>query len=352
MLVTGRTTARQQGYLDRALLMLRDAGADVVVFDEVSPNPTDELVDAGGKLAREEHCHLVVGLGGGSAMDAAKGIAVAATHEFAIREFILPNGQGEKRVPTDVTLPVVCVTTTAGTSSELTPFAVLTMEQTREKAALAHPLIYPRVGICDPELTYPMPAEVTAATGIDVLCHATEGYLNTTAGPLTDHAAEETIRLVGEYLPRAVADGGDKEARYFMSLANVFAGYPLSNCGATILHALEHPISGHNRQVAHGAGLAALLAAYARTCWGAAPEKWARVAALLNGPEEPQEAAEALERLLEKVGLNVGLSALGVKEGMLETIADDARRYMGGALGKTPGCPERECLMGILRGSL
>ena len=351
LLVTGRTAARKHGYLDRAVVMLRDAGAQVSVYDEIPPNPTDDIVDAGGRLAREEGCELVVGLGGGSAMDAAKGIAIAATHEFPIREFLMPDESGNKRMPTDATLPIICATTTAGTSSELTPFAVITTKEGREKAAIAGPQIFPRVGICDPELTYHIPPRTTAATGVDVLCHAVEGYISTAAGPLTDLAAQEAIRLVGQYLPRLASDADDKQARHYLSLANVFAGIPLSNCGGSVMHALQHPVSAHYPEVAHGEGLAALMIAYAETCWEALPDKFARVSALLGGPTEASALAEVFEQLLDKVGMNLKLSQLGVQQDMLERIADDALRYMGGAVGKTPGPPDRDCLIAMLRAS-
>ncbi len=351
LLVTGRASARREGTLDRARDMLRRAQAEAVVFDQVPPNPTDDVMDAGGQLARAEGCSLVLGLGGGSAMDAAKAIAVAATHDFPLREFLMPGPDGQRRVPTDATLPVVCVTTTSGTSSELTPFAVITTREGREKNALSDPHLYPRAALCDPELTYRLPPEVTASTGVDVLCHAVEGYISTAANPFTDQAAEEAIRLVGAFLPRAVADGSDREARCQMSLANVFAGVVLSNCGASIMHALEHPVSGHFPQVPHGAGLAALLVAYAQVCHEASPARFARVSALLGGPEDAGAAAETFEGLLEAVGMKVKLSRLGVSEGMLERVADDAERYMGRALEKTPGCPDRDGRLRILRAS-
>lgn len=352
LLVTGRGSARKLGYIDRAVEMLQAAGTEVTVFDQIPPNPTDEVVDQGGALAREVECDVVIGLGGGSAMDAAKGIAVAATHDFPVREFLVADSAGNKRVPTDSTLPIICVTTTAGTSSELTPFAVITTLEATQKNAIGDHHCYARVGICDPELTYAVPAEVTAATGVDILCHAVEGYVSTKAGPLTDHAAEQAIALVGQYLPRLMGDLGDREARHYMSLANVFAGIPLSNCGANIMHGLEHPVSAHLPEVAHGAGLASLLVAYAQTCHGIAPEKFTRISVLLGGPDDPAATAEAFEALLQKVGLDIGLSHLGVEAGLLDTLADDALRYMGGAISSTPGCPDKDCLLAILQASL
>ncbi len=351
MLVTGSGAARRLGYLDRALEMLQQSGVEVTVFDRVPPNPTDVVVEEGGTIARENQCNLIVAVGGGSAMDAAKGIAVAATHNFPVREFLVDGNHGDKRVPTGATLPVVCVTTTAGTSSELTPFAVITATQTKEKAAIAGDCIYPRASICDPELTLSASPAVTAATGVDVLCHSVEGYINTDAGPFTDSAAVQAIGLVGEFLPRAVADGTDLEARYSLSLANVFAGLPLSNCGASVMHALEHPVSAHYPGVPHGEGLAALMVAYCRLFHGQTPEKFARLSALLGGPPEATAAADTVAAFLQKVGLSIGLSKFGVDRAMLPRLAEDALRYMGGAAAKTPGCFGKDCLVRLLEES-
>jgi butanol dehydrogenase len=286
LLVTGKGSAREHGHLDRAVLMLHDAGVQVTVYDEIPPNPTDDVIDTGGALAREESCDLVIGLGGGSAMDAAKAIAVAASHHFPIAEFLRPDGRGATRVPTERTLPTICITTTSGTSSELTPYAVVTVTDGREKRPLVSPRIFPRVGIVDPELTYSVPAYATASTGVDVLCHA-----------------------------------------------------------------LEHPVSAHYPLVAHGAGLAALLVAYAKCGWEAMPEKFARVSALLGGPADGRAAAAQFEALLDTVDMNVNLSHLGVEREMLERLADDAIRYMSGGIAKTPGCPDRDCLISILNES-
>jgi alcohol dehydrogenase len=339
LLVTGSRALTVSGHVDRARELLAAAGVDSVVYSRIPPNPTAEAVDAGAAMARDAGCDLVVGLGGGSAMDAAKAIAVVAAHDLPARRFLEPDAEGNVAQPTASTLPVVCVTSTSGTSSELTPFAVVTVSDTREKRAIRSPAIQPRVAIEDPELTYSAPPNVTAATGVDVLCHALEAYVSATAQPLTDLLAAEAIRLVGEYLPRAVADGSDTEARRQMMLANAYAGYGLANCGVTIMHAMEHPVSGHYPQVAHGAGLATFLRPWVRLVGPREPAKLAHVTALLGcGPDGTVAAAEsALDCLLQTVGMDLRLRDLGVADTSLETMAADTLRYMGLAAGRTPG---------------
>ncbi|MGD9498373.1 MAG: iron-containing alcohol dehydrogenase [Armatimonadota bacterium] len=355
LLVTGRTSARSSGLLTRAVRLLAAAGLQVTVFDRVMPNPTAAIVDEGAALAREAGCDLIVGVGGGSAMDAAKAIAVCAAHEGPAVEFLRVE---DKREPTEATLPIICATTTAGTSSELTRFAVITVEELTQKSSIASDLIFPRVAIVDPELTVSCPPSVTANVGVDVLAHAVEGYFSTVASPVTDACAERAIALVARHLPRAVADGTDLDARTGMALANVFAGYVLSNCGATVLHGLEHPISAHYPQVAHGAGLAVMMVAWAERFWDRDPLKFGRIAKALGRwvPGAPLEqsaefAADAIRALLSRIGLDLGLADLGVERDKLQVIADDALRYMGGAVEKTPADLSRDDLIELLEAS-
>ncbi len=355
LLVTGCTAVRSSGVLDRALSHLDDAGMAVALFDRVIPNPTDEVVTAGAELALAEDCDVVVAVGGGSAMDTAKAIAIAATHDLPISEFLKAEDKAE---PTEATLPIICATTTSGTSSELTPFAVVTVTGRQMKNAIGSDHIFPRVGICDPELTLTCPPRVTATTGADVFCHAIEGYFSNVATPLTDHFAEKAMELVGAWLPLAYAEGDKLENRYHMSLANVFAGYELSNCGATIMHALEHPISAHYPEVAHGAGLAPLLVPYAETFSRYDPVKFARVAQLLGAEvagasveDAARMAAPAIQGLLRSIELDTGLSELGVEREMLPALADDALRYMTHGIAKMPCEVSRDDLIALLEAS-
>lgn len=344
LLVTGTRSLAQTGHLDRAMELLSASGIESIVYGGVPPNPTVNTVDDGAALARRERCDLVVAIGGGSVMDAGKAMAVVATHDTTARQLLVAEGGRDKAVPTAATLPVLCVTSTAGTSSELTPFAVITVSDSHEKMALRSPHIQPRVSICDPELTYSVPPNVTAATGVDVLCHAMEAFVSTAAQPLTDLLALEAIRLVGRNLPRAVKAGQDRQAREQMLLANVYAGYALANCGATVMHAMEHPVSGHYPHIAHGAGLAALILPWVRRVGPRLPEKMTTLAAALGGSEAglihvsaAADAEDALADLLRSIGMDLRLRDLGVADDMLTQMATDTLRYMSLAVAKTPG---------------
>ncbi|MGI5816595.1 MAG: iron-containing alcohol dehydrogenase [Armatimonadota bacterium] len=355
LLVTGRGSARRSGLLDRAVGRLEDAGVRVTLFEQIMPNPTDGIVDQGGELARSEGVDVIVAVGGGSPMDAAKGIAVAATHDGPIAEFLRVE---DRRLPTEATLPIICATTTSGTSSELTPFAVISTTAATMKSAIGNDNIYPKVAIVDPQTTRSCPESVTANTGADVLAHSMEGYFSTEANAVTDLFAEKAIGLVGRWLPKAVQDCEDMQAREMMALANVYAGYVLSNCGASVMHALEHPISAHHPDVAHGAGLAVMFASYARHYWDRDPLKFGRIAHLLGRgvPGAPVEqsaqyAVDGLTNLLSSIGLNIGLYDLGVTREEIPTLVDDALHYMAGAVSKTPADLTRDDLILLMEDS-
>lgn len=356
LIVTGRRAMRQAGWLDRAHELLTRAGLQPLVFDQVPPNPTSSAIEAGAALARRERCDIIIGLGGGSSMDAAKAIAVRATHDEPIVHYVADGPWSDKRTPTSATLPIICVTSTAGTSSELTRFAVVTDEERCKKAAVVGDAIYPRIAIADPRLTYTMPPRVTAATGVDVFCHAFEAYTSRITSPIVQALALRAISLVARWLPEAVADGDDRTARHNMLLANVFAGYALSQAGATAVHALEHPISALHPEVAHGEGLAALLPAYVRTLAEAISDRLAAVAEAMGLEAAPRDAAEALlrriEELLDSVNLRVSLAQLGVAEDELETIAAGAEDYMAVAVQRTPLQADHQYLLQLLSLSL
>ena len=355
LLVTGRGFARRCGLLDRACSLLADRGLQVTVFDRIRPNPDDGTVNEGAELARSAGCDVVVAVGGGSAMDSAKGMAVAATHDAPIADFLKV---GDRRQPTDATLPIVCATTTFGTSSELTRFAVITVEDRVQKAAIANDNVYPKVAIVDPGLAVGCPAGITASTGMDVLAHAVEGYFSTAASPVTDLCAERAMELVASALPVAMADLDALGPREQLALADVFAGFELSNCGTGVLHSLEHPISAHYPDVAHGAGLAVMMVTWAETLWDRDPYKFGRIACLLGADvadmseeDAARRAAPALADLLETVGLDIGLGDLGIEREKLPTIADDAMHYMAAGLAKTPGGLDRDQLIELLEAS-
>ncbi|MCX7018588.1 MAG: iron-containing alcohol dehydrogenase [bacterium] len=309
--------------IDRIKGMLSDAGLDVRHFDGVIPNPTTESVSAGALMAREHNADVVIGMGGGSSMDTAKAIAVEATHAGTAWDYLF-----FKTPPTEKTLPVIAVSTTSGTGSQVTQVAVMTETATRTKSAIYHPIICPRVAIVDPELMISVPEHITAATGFDVFCHAFESYLHSNASPITDTLALEAIGLVFRNLPSVVRDGTDIGGRSAMALADTLAGLCIANAGVTLPHGVGMAISGMYPQIMHGESLAIVYPSFMRFTWASAPEKFARVARILNPSlaQAPDDAAamafcDDLDSFLKSIGMRLGLADFGAPEHELDELA-------------------------------
>lgn len=305
----------------RAAEMLEGAGIEAIVFDEAEANPRASSADAAGGLARETGCEFVVGLGGGSAMDAAKAAAVAATNAGPIWEYTIEY-RGEQRAVREPPLPIVAIPTTAGTGSEVNGIAVLSNEQTRQKGPMRSPAIAPRIALIDPALTTTLPAQTTASTGFDAFTHAFERYLGGEAHPFIDLLAEDAMRTVVTYLPRALARPDDLAARSRMSWAATQAAMcvvaPLGEAG---LHIFGLPISAV-LDAPHGETLAAMLPAVLTDLAEAHPDKCARLAQILGGEARPEACVGAAGRWLASIGMRMTLRGLGATEEHCRRLAD------------------------------
>jgi alcohol dehydrogenase len=242
LLLTTGEDLRKVGTLDRALNYLNEAHVKVVVDNTIEPNPKTYNIDHAVKVMLDEECDVVIGLGGGSSMDAAKATAFVAKNGGTIQEYIL-EGKRAKEIQTE-TFPIICVTTTAGTGSEVTNVAVITDPVTKEKPGLLRDCLYPDVSIVDPDLTVTLPIGVTAGTGVDVFYHAMESYIATVATPFTDFVALEAMNLVKENLHRVYKDAYDIEARTKMAWANTLAGLCITSSSTVAIHAIGHSVSG------------------------------------------------------------------------------------------------------------
>jgi alcohol dehydrogenase len=238
------------GLPDRLTKVLKAAKVKSVIYDGVIPNPTVEVIDTGAQLALDAECDFIIGLGGGSSMDTAKGIAVAATHEGSIWPYAL----GEKEI-SSATLPVAAISTTSGTGSQCTCFAVISNPETKQKPGMGSPLILPQLAIVDPELMTSAPKQLTINTGFDVFSHAVEAYTSTAASEMSDMYAEKALELVGKHLEKCCKDGNDLEARAGMALADTCAGIAICNAVVTLPHVMAHVISGHFCDIPHGDAL-------------------------------------------------------------------------------------------------
>ena len=324
LVVTGRNSSRRSGALDMVVDSLREAGVVLEVFDQVEENPSVETVELGGSIARKMGCDVIVGLGGGSPMDTAKGVAVLASLGGSLGDYF-----GSGRITSPV-LPVVALPTTAGTGSEVTPYAVFVESQKGMKKSVASPHIFPRVALLDPQLTVSMPPDVTANTGIDALSHAVEGFISTKAQPASDILALEAIKIINGHLPQAVAHGDDLEARAKVLYASMLAGMVIAQTGTTLLHGIGYaPTTKYG--IPHGLSNGVLMPQVMAFNGSADPERFARLAVALGQPEDATRgtklAIDAMERLRDEVKMPARLRDLGIQEEDLEEFAHQTMEH-------------------------
>lgn len=257
----GRST-KDNGYLNTVEAELQQAGVETAVFDQVEANPLKSTVMAGAAFAKENNCDFLVALGGGSVMDASKAMAFMATNPGDVWDYI-SGGTGKGQTMVNKPLPLVCITTTAGTGSEADQWGVITNDETNEKIGFGgYDELFPVLSIVDPELMKSVPPKFTAYQGFDALFHSTECYISKTASLMSDMYALTAIENVAKYLPRAVANGADMEARERVAFANNLSGAVMTFCSTTAEHSLEHAMSAYHQELPHGAGLIMISKAF------------------------------------------------------------------------------------------
>ena len=305
---------------------LTRAGVSFVEFDAVKPNPTLEDIQSGADKARESGVNGCLGMGGGSAIDTAKAIAVAATHPGTAWDYLY-----FKEKPTSATLPIVAISTTSGTGTQTSKVSVFTNEAEHDKSAMWNDNLLCRAAVVDPELMVSLPPKVTAATGFDVFTHTFESYINVDAQPYIDLIALDAIQRVATNLPRVMANPGDLDARAELAWADTLAGVCLANVGTTLPHAAGQPISGHYPHVSHGESLALVYPAFADFTWSGAVEKFATVSRIFGGTGSDEEAAQSfgsvIAGFLERVGLRCFMEDFGIKADDLDPVLKHAMAF-------------------------
>ncbi|SFI89193.1 Alcohol dehydrogenase, class IV [Bradyrhizobium sp. Gha] len=291
----------------------------VKVFGEVKPEPDLPNLEKAVAMAKEARPDLVVGFGGGSAMDLAKLVAVMCTGDVAFADIVGP----EKVAGRSVAL--MQIPTTSGTGSEAGTRALVTDPVSQNKQAVQSRFMLADIAIIDPDLTMSVPKEITAATGVDALAHCVEAYTSRKAHPTIDLYALEGARLVGRYLKRAVADGGDREARAGLSLASLYGGYCLGPVNTTAGHAVAYPL-GTRHHIAHGLACAMIFPHTLAFNMPAVEVKTLAVLGALGLPEQKDAklAFEATYAFCNNLGVEMRLSALGVPKADLGVMADEA----------------------------
>lgn len=313
---------REAGLLEKLEEVLQKNDYNYALYDEVFANPDIELIDKGRDFFQSEGCDGLIGFGGGSSIDTAKGIGVIETHGGSILEYEF----GRKPLTERIT-PLIAMPTTAGTGSEVTMWAVVTDHDRQVKYNVGGPLIAPHVALIDPEIHMSMPAHITAGTGMDALAHAVECYTSHYAQPMTDSVALLAIEYCGKYLRRAVANSADLEARYYMAQAAMLAGLSYGSESAGAVHAMTQSLGGIKPDVPHGAAVGTLLAPVMEYNWLGYPEKFKRIAIALG--EDVWEltdrdaalvSVQAVKELAADINIP-GLKDLGVNEEEIPELA-------------------------------
>lgn len=337
VVITAGKSMRANGYLDRLIDMLDKQGIGHALFDKILPNPVLRHVHEGAALAREQGCDFVIGLGGGSSIDSAKSIAVMAKNPGDYWDYI-SGGSGKGRPLVNGALPIVAIATTAGTGTEADPWTVITKEDTNEKIGFGCAETFPVLSVVDPEMMLTIPAHLTAYQGFDALFHATEGYIANVATPLSDAYALKSIELLAKYLPAAVKDGSDLEARTQVALASTLSGMVESTSCCTSEHGMEHALSAFYPKLPHGAGLIMLSEAYYSFFADKAPERFtamAKAMGVVTGhlpeAERPMAFVKALVELQKACGVDgLKMSDYGITKEDMAKCAANARHTMGG----------------------
>ncbi|MBI4556474.1 MAG: iron-containing alcohol dehydrogenase [Candidatus Hydrogenedentes bacterium] len=298
LIITGRNSARTHGFLERALAQLPGA----VIFDQVEENPVTETCERGATLCRERGCDVVVAIGGGSPMDVAKAVAGLALNPEPCRAYF-----GADLFKHGV-LPILAVPTTAGTGSEVTPYAVIVDSALHAKRTISGRQLFPAVAILDPELTVPLPRAVTIQTGLDALSQAMEGMVSRKSTEVGDALALEACRLIAAWLPRVAYNGADIEGRTSLLHAAMLAGCVIAQSGTTLVHGMGYYFT-LEYGVAHGLANALLLTPLFRYNAQFEPAKVAALAGALGFPADPITAhagaqiSAAIHALLKELGV-------------------------------------------------
>jgi hypothetical protein len=333
IIISNGKSTRANGYLARTEEQLHQVGVETEVFDGVAPNPTVANSEAGAEAAREFGADFLVALGGGSVMDCSKAIALLATNNGKLWDYV-PIGTGKGQPISNKPLPIIAITTTAGTGSETDGCGVITKEDTNEKAFIMHPALFPYLAVVDAELMLSVPPLFTAFQGFDALFHSVEGFIAASANLASDMNAREAIRNIAEYLPRAVKDGSDLEARTRVAFANTLSGAVMTLTLLTSEHGLEHALSAYHPNLPHGAGLIMISKAYFSYFVNrhACDDRFVELARLLGMSEanKPEDFIAALVHLQEACGVaDLKMSDYGIIPDEFEKFMHNTREVMG-----------------------
>ena len=306
---------RAAGWADAVGESLTEAGVPFTIFDAISPNPRSGQVMAGAEVYHSEECNGIVAVGGGSPMDCAKGIGIVSSNMQDILTF-----EGVDRVPVPAP-PLICIPTTAGSSADVSQFAVIKDETEKRKIVIASKALIPDLSLVDPEPLTTMSRELTMNTGMDALSHAVEAYVSSGSSPMTDLHALEAIRLIHSALPAVIEDPKNLELRFSTLLASLHAGLAFSNASVGVAHAMAHSLEGIY-DLPHGRCNALLLEHVIAANYEAAPDRYDRIGAIFDrGKGEQATLAGEIAAFRRSIGVAGTLATAGVLEDAIPALA-------------------------------
>ena len=329
---SGKST-RANGYLDRLENELKQANVEYVIFDKVSANPTKPVVEEGGKFASDNGCDFIVALGGGSVIDASKAIGIMAANGGDLWDYVM-FGTGKKNWPPKPSLPIIAITTTAGTGSETDGGAVITNPETNEKTGVFGAGTMPVLAVIDPELMISVPTKFKAYQGFDALFHSTEGYISNKRNEMSKMVAAEAIRNVSRNLAQAIREPENVEAMGKVAFGSYLSGIQMCVGSCTSAHPLEHALSAYHEELPHGAGLIMISKAFysffidKHIC----DDRFVEMAQLMGMTEasKPEDFIIALVKLQEDCGVdNLKMSEYGISADEFEKMAQNAKDTLG-----------------------
>ncbi len=348
LLMSGGKSAKVSGAYGRTLEQLHKAGVEAAEFAKVMENPVKEMVMEGAAFARENGCDFIVALGGGAVLDSAVAVAAMATNPGDLWDYV-NGGTGKGQPLVNPGLPIVTITLTAGTGSEVNCWGVISNLETKEKIGFGYPELTPVLAVVDPELMKTVPAKYTAYQGFDALFHNTEVMMSNGVNILSETIALSAIENIAKYLPRAVKDGNDLEAREHIAYGSTMAGISMQLTSTTAQHSMEHAMSAYHHNLPHGAGLIMISLEFARYFIErhACDEQFIKMARVMGMPDahKPEDFITALIRLQKDCGVDdLKMSDYGITSDEFMTLAVNARETMGGLFLANP-CPmsDEEC---------
>ena len=354
VVMSGKNAYKATGAWDVVEKALNDNGIGYVNFDQVTPNPTTEHVNEALKLAKDFGAKAVIAIGGGSPTDAGKSVAILLKNEGHTAEDLY-----EFRFTPTGAVPIISINLTHGTGTETNRFAVVTNLEKNFKPAIAYDCVYPMYAIDDPQLMTKLSPKQTRYVSIDAVNHVVEAATSTVASPYSITLAKEVVALVAKYLPKALANPEDLEARYFLAYAAMMGGVSFDNGLLHYTHALEHPLSAVKPDLSHGLGLAILLPAVVKCIYEKRSETLADVLApivpdLTGNPKEAQKAADGVYSWLKSVDVPEKLTDMGFGADDVEKLTDLAFNTpsLDGLIGIGPCGNSREVVKSIYENSL